>query len=38
MTFNIQRLFQYNLHSLDVVPVPDGIQKLLVLFSEWKNP
>ncbi len=36
ITFNIQGLFQYNLHSLNVVLVPDGIQKLLVLYSEWK--
>lgn len=36
ITFNIQCLFQYNLHSLYVVLVPDGIQKLVVLSSELK--
>lgn len=36
ITFHIQGLFQDNLHSLNVVLVPDGIQKLLVLHSELK--
>ena len=34
VTFYIQGFFEYNLHSLNMLPVPDRIQKLLVDFSE----
>lgn len=36
LTFNIQGLFHYNLHPLNVVLVPDGIQKPAVVHPKWQ--